>query len=32
MKKDRQNLYFIVINKTGGLQFFTQLKEVYRED
>lgn len=31
-KKERQNLYFIVINKNGGLQFFTQFKEVYREE
>ncbi|CAD8049166.1 unnamed protein product [Paramecium primaurelia] len=32
MKKDRQNYYFVVVNKTGGLQFFSQLKEQYRED
>lgn len=32
MKKERQNYFFVVVNKTGGLQFYAQLREQYRED
>lgn len=31
IKKDRQNYYFFIVNKNGGLQCFVQFKEVYRE-